>query len=403
MFKLKIIKTENDYQEAMSCLDELLDKDVLSHDERNMMELIAHLVGEYEKIKYPIALPSPIAAIKFRMEQSNIKQKDLIPFIGSRGKVSDILNGKRQLSLSMIKALHTNLNIPLEALMNSDKISNSEQDDDIEWNKFPIKAMCDQGKSDYFPNVKATCQQIKEHASEYLSQMIIPIKEMAFGNGFLRQNIRMGGRSDKYALAAWIAACYNKANQEVLPSFQAEKLELIINQLRALSILDDGPKQAVKFLGKVGIHVVLLKHLPKTHLDGAAFIADDKNPVIALTLRYDRIDYFWFTLFHELGHIKYHLFEEDKQNFFVDDLSLKSVESYEEQADTFASESLVTDAELEASGLIDDYSTEKVIEFAEQRFINKAIVAGRLRHKLDNYYILSNLIGNGCVRKMLME
>ena len=377
-----------------------MDQDELSTKERDKMELIAHLISEYEEEKYPISLPSPIAAIEFRMDQMGFKQKDLVPYIGSKSRVSDVLSGKRPLTLEMIKALHTGLNIPLESLMNDEEIMYKEGDEDIDWDKFPIKAMYEQ-KQAYFPNIKASYDEIKGKFVYYFRHMIDPLRNMGMNYGYLRQNVRMGGKTDKYALAAWIAACYYKADQEELPySYDNNKFDLIVNQLRAISVLDEGPLQAVNFLNKVGIHVITLRHLPKTHLDGATFVGKDKNPVIALTLRYDRIDYFWFTLFHELGHIHYHLFDDSDETYFVDDLSIKTSDSLEEEADSFAADNLISDDELDEKGLFIDCSPEKVKEIANQMYIHPAIIAGRLRHHFDNFYILSNLIGNGEVRKL---
>lgn len=81
------------------------------------MELLVSLVERYEDEKYPIEAPDPISAIKFRMEQQGLKNKDLIPYIGNKSKVSEVLSGKRSLSLNMIRKLHDGLDIPLESLI----------------------------------------------------------------------------------------------------------------------------------------------------------------------------------------------------------------------------------------------------------------------------------------------
>lgn len=81
------------------------------------LELLLLLVETYEAKEYPIDLPDPIEAIRFRMEQANLKQKDLVPILGSKGKVSEVLNGKRELSLTMIRKLVSELGIPAEVLL----------------------------------------------------------------------------------------------------------------------------------------------------------------------------------------------------------------------------------------------------------------------------------------------
>ena len=82
-----------------------------------MPELLLLLVETYEEAAFPIDLPEPVAAIRFRMEQQELKPKDLVPYIGSKSKVSEVLNGRRPLSLTMIRKLVTGLGIPAEVLL----------------------------------------------------------------------------------------------------------------------------------------------------------------------------------------------------------------------------------------------------------------------------------------------
>ena len=116
MMNAKLIKTEEDYENALARIDEIFDAkpDTSEGDE---LELLVTLVEFYENNRFPIETPSPVEAIKFRMEQQNLMQKDLVPFIGSKSKVSEVLSGKRLLSLAMIRSLNKNLNIPAEVLI----------------------------------------------------------------------------------------------------------------------------------------------------------------------------------------------------------------------------------------------------------------------------------------------
>src|SRR3546814_15086257 len=79
-----------------------------------------------------------------------------------------------------------------------------------------------------------------------------------------------------------------------------------VRELASLSVREDGPKRAIEMLNSAGVRVVVERHLPKTYLDGAAMLLDGKDAIIALTLRQDRLDNFWFVLFHELGHFVRH-------------------------------------------------------------------------------------------------
>jgi HTH-type transcriptional regulator/antitoxin HigA len=110
------IRTRKDYNNALKKIESLLDaKPNTTRFDR--LEVLTVLVEDYERRHYPIDSPDPIEAIKFRMEQMDLTRKDLEPCIGSRARVSEILNHKRELTLKMIKALHTTLGIPVEALM----------------------------------------------------------------------------------------------------------------------------------------------------------------------------------------------------------------------------------------------------------------------------------------------
>ena len=116
MNEIKLLKTEEDYKNALKIAEELFDseQDTLDGDR---LELIVTLIELYEKEHFPIDNPSPIEAIKFRMDQMGLMPKDLIPFIGSKSKVSEILSGKRTLSLNMIRNLANGLRIPVEVLI----------------------------------------------------------------------------------------------------------------------------------------------------------------------------------------------------------------------------------------------------------------------------------------------
>ena len=112
--KPKVLKTERDYKAALAHVEELMDK--ASPDEAEL-ELWALLVEKYEEEHFPIAAPDPIEAIRFRMEQAGLAPADLQPYMQSKSKVSEVMNRKRPLSLSMIRALHRGLQIPAEVLV----------------------------------------------------------------------------------------------------------------------------------------------------------------------------------------------------------------------------------------------------------------------------------------------
>lgn len=113
---LKIIKTEDEYNLALERLEEIFDAP-LGTPEGDESELLALLIEKYEEEHFPIPDPDPIEAVKYMMEQSNLKQADLAKILGNKGNVSKVLNKKRKLSLDMIRKINKALNIPFSVLM----------------------------------------------------------------------------------------------------------------------------------------------------------------------------------------------------------------------------------------------------------------------------------------------
>lgn len=115
---LKPIKNEIDYDNVLTRVDELMELNPALHTkESDELEVLVMLIAKYEEKEWAIAEPDPVEAIKVRMEQMNLKQKDLIPYIGNKSKVSEVLNRKIGLSLSMITNIAFALHLPLESLI----------------------------------------------------------------------------------------------------------------------------------------------------------------------------------------------------------------------------------------------------------------------------------------------
>ena len=118
MHRIKLIKNDQDHAEALVRVSKLMDKNLAAGSkEADELEVLALLIERYEQEKFPIDKPDPIEAIKFRMEQLQLLKKDLIPFIGSASKVTEVLNGTRQLSLNMIRKLSEGLSISVDILI----------------------------------------------------------------------------------------------------------------------------------------------------------------------------------------------------------------------------------------------------------------------------------------------
>jgi len=268
---------------------------------------------------------------------------------------------------------------------------------EIEWSQFPVAEMLKRG---WFSGFEGTLSEAKERAEELIAPLIFP-------NGIekesipclLRRSVRSDSEMDEYALTAWCARVLDRARDEELPDYKPRTASKgFCREVVQLSYLAEGPVLAKEFLNRSGIHFVVEPHLPKTHLDGAALWTGSGHPVVALTLRYDRLDNFWFTLCHELAHISLHL-ERDHKNTFVDDLEAQGEIAAEVEADEFAANALIPRDKWRKSGLQDKWSSAAVMALAEKLRINRAIVAGRVRREQNNYRILSRLVGNEEVRR----
>ncbi|MDP3912423.1 MAG: hypothetical protein Q8R96_01625 [Bacteroidota bacterium] len=122
--KTKIIKTEREYNEACARIYSLINSSENpiepNSSEGEELELLSMLVEKYEQESYSAEAPNPIEAIRFRMEQMNLKQSDIAPLFGGKTRVSEVLNNKRPLSLKMITLLHEYLGIPYESLISGE-------------------------------------------------------------------------------------------------------------------------------------------------------------------------------------------------------------------------------------------------------------------------------------------
>ena len=114
--RIRPIRNEEDYQNALQRINEIFEAK-RGTEEGDELEILAILIDNYENENFPIGMPDPIEAIKFRMEQLGMKQKDLAHVIGFKSRVSEILSKKRKLTLEMVRKLNSSLHIPTEVLV----------------------------------------------------------------------------------------------------------------------------------------------------------------------------------------------------------------------------------------------------------------------------------------------
>ena len=178
--------------------------------------------------------------------------------------------------------------------------------------------------------------------------------------------------------------------------------EVWLPELAALTRHSEGPGKAREMLRRKGICLIIEQHLPNTYLDGAAMLSATGHPIVALTLRYDRLDNFWFVLFHELGHVFQHLFSPLRLDFFDEEDGRES-DAIEQEADKFALTQLISETQWKQCLSRFAMSEEAVLIDAERLNIHPSIIAGRIRKERNNYRILNNLVGSSTVRRQFEE
>lgn len=394
-----IIKNEAEYIESLTVVERLLEVNpVPGTPENEELELLTLLIQDYESRNCQFDQPDPIEAIKFRMEQQDLTPRDLIPYIGSRSKVSEVLSGKRPLTISMIRALHSGLRIPANILiLERDKEGEAEV---IDWERFPLRQMIDWGW------VAAPEEGIPIRPEEILRPLITGVGSLRPEAILCRSSshVRSARAMDEYSLMAWADRVLDVASKNpVAVKYKPKTLSMeFLREISHFSTSDTGPLLIRDFLRKHGIQIVIERHLPRTYLDGAAIIADKSKPVIGLTLRYDRIDSFWFTLMHELAHLALHL--DTENNIYFDDLDVEGEDDIRErEANRLAGEALIPEEAWEKSPASRLRSPVAAEHLAKELAIHPAIVAGRMQHEFKVYQLLGNLVGHRKVRKLFPE
>lgn len=383
---IKPIRNERDHDAAKERLKEL----ILNRGQksaRDEIDVLAALIEKFERETVLNRSPTPVEAIRFRMNQSGLSAKDIEPYIGSRARVSEVLSGKRKLSVDMMRALHDGLGIPYEALMQKERPASVSE---IEVTQPVLKRLADF-------DITLSEASVGEFIDNAFGASLRPVLNRK------TRTQRASGKTDANALILWQAVVLSKARKtKPISDFHPESLnKAFLRKIAQLSSHPKGPIRALNELSKMGVSVVIFPVLPGTFLDGAVMLLDGKRPVIGLTLRHDRIDNFWFTLLHELAHLAehYEILVRSKEPFF-DELDLETEDVIENEADRLAANSLIPPAMC--NGLKKKFlSTEEIKAVGEEAGVHVSVVAGRWQRDHNDYKKFSRLIVRKTVREML--
>ncbi|HEY8592736.1 MAG TPA: ImmA/IrrE family metallo-endopeptidase [Sphingomicrobium sp.] len=373
---IRPIRTEGDYEAAVERIEELIDAKE-GTPEGDELEVLAALVGQYESKAFPVAAPTPVAAIRFRMEQQGLTPRDLEPLLGSRSRVSEVLSGARSLSMDMVRALHTHLGIPASVLIQEEEHSEGQR---LQPTPAVVRSL-----------MRCSLMNPSEDFGAFLGRAFCGTPAHAM---LRKTRTERTAKFDAAALQAWCAAVLLKSKAQKV----AKRKKITLNVARSIAQLSahaDGIDQVQPALAELGICFVVMPHFQGTHLDGAALKRHDNVPVVGLTLRHDRIDNFWFTLMHELAHVEKHLNGHD---IIIDDLDVHGASDLEEEADRLASVALIPTETWDKAGLDEFASIAAVMDVAEEAGVHPSVVAGRWQREHRDFRRFSKLLGRGQVR-----
>jgi HTH-type transcriptional regulator/antitoxin HigA len=337
---------------------------------------------------------------------SGLSQADLAARLGMREQQIQRYESERYRSISLqnFRRVATALGVELQAIIRTEGtqpvLSNLSIPSQPDVPDDQLKLIVDHAKRFGWFEIPPTATEQRRAVLEYISD-----SHTRFGSpGLLRTGLRSLDLKDDALLAAWRARVIQRADMtgaEVQMTFDQLDISWIADLVR-LSALPDGPVRALRLARDKGITVVIEPQLRGLKLDGAAFLSGG-TPIIALTLRNDRIDNFWHTLLHELAHAYLHYLAGLAAGFFDEELEAEKTDELEVEADQFASSCLIPPETWRLSPARISRSPGPLESFANQLGIHPAIVFGRVRKERNDYAIFSDRVGSGLVKKQLMS
>ncbi len=377
---------------------------------RSELDVLSDQLKEYEALKSGAVTilkadsleALPILLIRARISKG-LSQRQLAKSLGLKEQQIQRYESDRYATASLrrleevAKALE--LKITEIAEFHPQKSHDEPSRIEIQWDMFPIKEMYRRHWLTGFDGSLTAAMAHKVELARAFVQQAMPRRQPAL----LRHKVRLGSQMDQYALLAWQCRI-TLLGRDVQPNTNFSRSSLSPDWFRGLVKLsreNDGPRRTKDALLEIGIILIVEPHLPKTYLDGAAFLLPNGTPIIGMTLRYDRLDNFWFVLIHELIHLRDHLRKGKLEEIF-DDLESEPDE-LERKTDRLAGDIMIADEQWETALPRYLRTEESVIDFAEEIGIHPAIVAGRIRKEANNYVILSDLVGRGEVRKQFPD
>ena len=333
--------------------------------------------------------------IKEELEAREWTQTDLAEILGRPQRVvSEIINGKRAISPETAKGLGEAFGTGAQFWMNLEsayQLAQVKDQDDVVarraslYSKAPVKEMLRRGWIE------------PSNSVDVLEKQIVDFFELTR----LDEDIRFcaAARQSTFYMdvtpmqCAWLFRVKKLARAIQTRHFTPQRLDEGLERLRNLLRSPEEVRHVPRILAESGIRLVVLEPLPQTRIDGVCFWLDDTSPVIALSFRYDRLDWFWFTLVHELQHVKNGDGREQQAQLDTDLVGEQAARTEgkspsEQAADRFAAQFLIPEKELESfiARVRPLYSKQRILGFAARLNIHPGIVIGQLQRRGEIKY-----------------
>lgn len=328
-----------------------------------------------------------------------MSQKDLGDFLGVAEQQIQRYEADRYRAASLDRLTEVADALGVRIAERGQLVGSSKLDtvDPSVWQAFPLAEMYKRGWFEDFPG---TLRQARKAASDLIPSFLQGAHSQFVPMALHRKSVRSSGQVHEAAIAAWEARVRTLADRNPPEqSFDRDRLTADwVRGLVALSLDDSGPRLAADYLRAAGISLVIERHLPGTLLDGAALASANRHAIVAMTLRHDRLDNFWFTLLHEIGHLKLHIRLGEFSAIF-DDNDAPASDQVEQDADHFAQEALIPEANWNLAVSRFTRNEKAVLTDAKRFGVAPAVIAGRVRRDAGDYTLLRTMVGSGEVRR----
>jgi len=336
--------------------------------------------------RVPAEVFAPGEFLKEELDARDWSQIELAEILGRPARVvSEIISGKRAITPETAKGLAAALGTSAELWMNLEtayqlskaKIEDSEVSRRAKlYGKFPVKEMLKRGWIETSNNLDVLEKRFLDFFGlKSLDEPVGAINHAAKKTSY---------EGSSPIQRAWLYRARQIAKIVSVGKFSAEKLKEVVGELQGRREFTDAVREVPAILAKAGIRFVIVEPLPGSKMDGACFWLDGKHPVIAMSLRYDRIDNFWHVLFHEMDHLAH---GEGKDEPIVDEIdpgkAWNDLPKIEQRANESAAAHCIDQDEL--SGFIARvnpvYSETQIVGFARRLQIHPGLVVGQLQHR----------------------